>query len=63
MNENENSTVRAVCESCGKETWWNISTVFSVAMQEGKTLSPNTIRACSECGAVEGYDGPTNISS
>lgn len=57
------STVREVCEACGRETWWNISNVFSVAMQEGKPLSPSLVRVCSECGAVEGYDGPTNLSS
>ena len=42
---------------------WNITHTFAIAMQEGKGLSKNRIRTCQGCGAVEGYDGPTDISS
>lgn len=58
-----NKTTEAICEECGTKKMWDISQTFAIAMQEGKPLSPSYVRTCQGCGAVEGYDGPTNISS
>jgi len=61
--ELQNLTTIEMCEECGKLKMWNITHTFAVGMQEGKGLSKNRIRTCQGCGAVEGYDGPTDISS
>ena len=55
--------VVAICEACGKETWWNASVVFNVGMVEGRKLGVSTIKECIECGAIERYDGTSDISS
>ena len=62
-DSDESQSFLAICEACGKETWWNTSFVFNVGMVEGRKLGVSTIKECSECGRVEGYDGTSNISS
>ena len=63
MTHEENKSFLAICEACGKETWWNASFVFNVGMVEGRKLGVSTIKECIECGAVERYDGTSDISS
>ena len=63
MSSDENKSFLAVCEACGKETWWNASVVFNVGMGEGRQLGVSTVKKCLECGAIERYDGTSDFSS
>jgi len=62
VSSDENKSFLAICETCGKETWWNASVVFNVGMVEGRKLGVSTIKKCLECGMVERYDGDSHIS-